>query len=187
MINLLKKSLSSIEITKKSDIIDNLDNISQISSEANELPSLVSDTSKYDERIEYLREKFTELIRSTIDLLFKEGYEQSLVQCHHTFQTLQNEIKDRPIDNRILQIIIEHIESSVFPEVDIAAEMQTIQAKRAKNSIINSSDKVLGEDHKSKYRQEFVGLYFAVKNIVQREIDYVDKDIDVASFFDKER
>ena len=34
------------------------------------------------------------------------------------------------------------------------------------------------------YRVEFKGLYFGIKNIILREIEYMDRDIDVAQFFD---
>ena len=45
---------------------------------------------------------------------------------------------------------------------------------------------VLGEEC-SKYKAEFAPLYFSLKNIVLRELEYIDKEIEVNVFFDKEQ
>lgn len=36
------------------------------------------------------------------------------------------------------------------------------------------------------YRHECKSLYFAIKNIIVKELEYIDKDVDIQTFFDKE-
>lgn len=43
----------------------------------------------------------------------------------------------------------------------------------------------MGEEAEN-YRNEFKALYFGVKNIITKEIQYSDKEIDISQFFDKE-
>jgi hypothetical protein len=50
-------------------------------------------------------------------------------------------------------------------------------------SIYNHSTDLLGEETDG-YRNEFKALYFGMKNIILNEIEYIDKDIEVAQFFD---
>jgi hypothetical protein len=43
----------------------------------------------------------------------------------------------------------------------------------------------LGEEVDN-YRVEFRALYFGIKNIILREIEYLDKEIEVCQFFDQD-
>jgi hypothetical protein len=44
---------------------------------------------------------------------------------------------------------------------------------------------MLGEETDN-YRHEFKALYFGMKNIIVKEIECLDRDIEVSQFFDKE-
>jgi hypothetical protein len=44
---------------------------------------------------------------------------------------------------------------------------------------------ILGEEIFN-YKDDFKSLYFGVKNIIQREIEFIDKDIEISNFFDFE-
>jgi len=53
------------------------------------------------------------------------------------------------------------------------------------NSIFNKCTEILGEETDN-YRPEFRGLYFSIKNIILREIEFSDKEIEISEFFDQE-
>lgn len=55
--------------------------------------------------------------------------------------------------------------------------------KKKSQSIFNDSVEILGEEV-ANYRTEFRALYFGLKNIITKEIEAMDKDVDVSQFFD---
>ena len=60
-----------------------------------------------------------------------------------------------------------------------------IDEKLASSSLFNQCTEILGEESDN-YRHEFKALYFGMKNIITREIECLDKDIEVSQFFDKD-
>ena len=69
-------------------------------------------------------------------------------------------------------------------EENSEALLKNIRMKK-NSSIFNQSTEILGEEVDN-YRNGFEALYFGMKNIILKEIEYMDKDIDVNSFFDQE-
>ena len=55
--------------------------------------------------------------------------------------------------------------------------------KKKTQSMFNDSTEILGEEV-ANYRPEFKALYFGLKNIIIKEIEAMDKDVDVSQFFD---
>jgi hypothetical protein len=67
----------------------------------------------------------------------------------------------------------------IFKEEDQASLIKSIEEKKLSYSIFNQSSEILGEEVDN-YRVEFRALYFGIKNIILREIEYTDKDIEVS-------
>lgn len=67
----------------------------------------------------------------------------------------------------------------IFKEEDQASLIKSIEDKKLSHSIFNQSSEILGEEVDN-YRVEFRALYFGIKNIILREIEYTDKDIEVS-------
>ena len=51
--------------------------------------------------------------------------------------------------------------------------------------MFNNYAEILGEEADN-YRPEFRPLYFGLKNVILKELQAVDKDVEVAAFFDSE-
>ena len=73
----------------------------------------------------------------------------------------------------------------MFSEDQIQTFSNEICEKFVSNSLFNQSTEILGEESDN-YRHEFKALYFGMKNIITREIEYLDKEIEVSQFFDKD-
>jgi len=180
-----------VEITKKSEIINCLDTISQLSSQADELrkPALIQ------EKAADIKAEFQNLIRFTMELMKREGYTENLAHCYLTFTTLQEEAPvlqpapDLPFKVEDLANLVDLVKTEVFEdeEEELDELIEGIKTQEYRSSVVTGRQKVLGEEHQGKYRKEFVGLYFGIKNIILREIDFMDKDIDVGAFFDREQ
>jgi len=80
-------------------------------------------------------------------------------------------------------MVIGYLKETLKDE-DSEALLKNIKEKK-NSSIFNQSTEILGEEVDN-YRNEFKALYFGIKNIILKEIEYTDKDIDVNSFFDQE-
>ena len=98
-------------------------------------------------------------------------------------QNKANEINDQPIKIAALEMVIGYLKETLKDE-DAQALLKNIKEKK-NSSIFNQSTEILGEEVDN-YRNEFKALYFGMKNIILKEIEYTDKDIDVSSFFDQE-
>jgi hypothetical protein len=85
MIQLLKKSLPSIGINKKSAIFERLEIIQRKT--ANQQVERLEEASQSQEHLE-LSQEFESLIKGTIDLIYQQGFKGSLTQCYTTFQRL---------------------------------------------------------------------------------------------------
>ena len=82
MIQLVKKSLPSIGINRKSEIFDRLEVIQRKT--ANQQYDRIDDEQR---KLEYteLKQEFEILIKQTIDLIYQQGFKGSLVDCLTTF------------------------------------------------------------------------------------------------------
>ena len=80
-------------------------------------------------------------------------------------------------------MVIGYLKETLKDE-DSEALLKNIREKK-NSSIFNQSTEILGEEVDN-YRNEFKALYFGIKNIILKEIEYIDKDIDVNTFFDQE-
>lgn len=65
---------------------------------------------------------------------------------------------------------------------DLELLSKQVESKKTQ-SIFNDSTEILGEEV-ANYRPEFKALYFGLKNIIVKEIEAMDKDVDVSQFFD---
>lgn len=102
----------------------------------------------------------------------------------------QREINDQPIKADILQMIVSYIDDvrnkKPKSNEEIFDENMSYDSKQfAKNkensavpSIFNENTEILGEEVDN-YRHEFKSLYFAIKNIIVKELEYIDKDVDI--------
>lgn len=92
MIQLLKKSLPSIGINKKSAIFERLEVIQRKT--ANQQVELTEDESRLSEHKE-LTEEFEALIQDTVSLIRTEGFKSSLVDALSTFKRLSEHQRSR--------------------------------------------------------------------------------------------
>lgn len=204
MIQLLKKSLPSIGINKKSAIFERLEVIQRRT--ANQHFERLDEASQNQEYLE-LSHEFQSLIKETVDLIYQQGFKGSLMECSATFKRLaQYQLQkygpaakggeeagaakkasapnDQPIQIGILQQINSYLEE-VFAPDDQAALAKANDEKKVGSSIFNQCSEILGEEADN-YRPEFRALYFGLKNIILREIEYSDRDTEVSQFFDQE-
>lgn len=63
--------------------------------------------------------------------------------------------------------------------------VQANENTRVSSSLFNSDAVILGESADN-YQPGFRALYFNVKNIILREIEYVDREIEVGQFFEQQ-
>jgi len=91
------------------------------------------------------------------------------------------QINDQPIKLDILNFIIDYVQS-VLKDDDIELLSKQVEKKKMQ-SIFTESTEILGEEV-ANYRSEFKALYFGFKNIITKEIESMDKDVDVSQFFD---
>jgi hypothetical protein len=89
-----------------------------------------------------------------------------------------------PIKEKILEMMIQYLQN-LFTNDEIENLSNEINEKLASSSLFNQSTEIMGEESDN-YRHEFKALYFGMKNIITREIECLDKDIEVSQFFDKD-
>lgn len=91
---------------------------------------------------------------------------------------------DLPIKGKILKMITGYL-NDLFSKDEVLKYSDEINEKQVTASLFNQSTEILGEESDN-YRHEFKALYFGMKNIITREIECLDKDIEVSQFFDKD-
>lgn len=199
-IQLLKKSLPSIGINKKSDIFEHLETIQRKT--ANQHFERLDGESQKQE-LQELSSEFEGLLQKTVKLISKEGFKGSLMECYSTFQRLHNyqlqrygpkegkeeakqasEKNDQPIRTLILAKVIGYLDEELA-DVDKEGLLKRNEEKRQSNSLYLTSSDICGEEVDN-YKTEFRGLYFGIKNVILREIEFTDREIEVSQFFDQE-
>ena len=110
-----------------------------------------------------------------MDLIYQQGLKYSLIDVLRTFEILNEYQKknDLPIKNKIMEMMIGYLQ---FERSNITQE---IENKNIENSLFTQSTELLGEETDN-YRHEFKALYFGMKNIITKEIECVDKEIEVS-------
>ena len=134
-IQLLKKSLPSIGINKKSEIFQKLEEIQRKT--ANQ--QYEQDEQHHEERPE-LKKEFEDLIKVTVNLIYAQGFKGSLMDCLKTFEILQkyqvdrfgnadknkaNDPNDQPIKIAALEMVIGYLKE-ILRDEDTQALLKNI-------------------------------------------------------------
>lgn len=176
IILLLKKSLPSIGIDKKKDVFEQLD-------------VLQREVEKIDSE-KLVRKTFESLFQATVQLCFQMGYQQVIFDCESTFFTLKEDLssqkREPTIDldklDMVLKVINEFIVANSLEQLDETARSMIKHQTQHEMTEKVYSGEILGEEA-SVIREQFRPLYFGLKNIVLKEIESIDQEIDIQKFF----
>lgn len=179
IILLLKKSLQSVGIDKKKDIFDILDTIQK-------------ESEKNDEKV--LKKEFQKLTHATVMLMHTMGYHGSIFACEYTMYSLKddclesaNQGKDPVVELDKVDITLKILNDVIVEQSihQLRVSIETKLAERAKSEDLTQTvycGELLGENSALIVR-EFRPLYFGLKNIALKEIESIDREIDIQQFF----
>mmetsp|Transcript_20908 Transcript_20908/g.19959 ORF Transcript_20908/g.19959 Transcript_20908/m.19959 type:complete len:203 (+) Transcript_20908:837-1445(+) len=162
IVQLLKKSLSSIGIDKKNGIYERLD-------------SLQREAEKNDEKL--IRTEFDLLIKASIDLCYQMGFLKIIVDCERILIQMRSCLC---IDSALVEVYLKLIKS-FFLHNEVKKEDFKDDEYASVNEKVYSGE-IFGEET-SQVKKELRPIYFGLKNIILKEIENIDKDIDVKKFF----
>ena len=156
----MKKSLPSIGIDKKKDIFESLD-------------QLMKEAEKNQEKA--IRKEFECLVLATVRLCEQLGKAQLILEAERVFTGMKG--RGTAIDSDKLEAVVKVINEYVVDNEHILLG----EAEDTQKMGVYAGE-MLGEEV-AQVKAEMRPLYFGLKNLILKEIESMDKEVDIQKFF----